>query len=280
MAGAFWVNSVDNELYYRTVAGANVKVTNGAALNIAFAGGIGGDYASVSALLQYNDAAKDYWLQQEVSGAVRPWAGAEVGDLLLYEKALIAGAPASQAVKLQSPHLLAASYAMQMPAALPAQTSGLYVTSAGQMLTAPPNRTLLVPASAADLNGNARSFVSSNLGENQIQFTGGVNNYVGFPIPLDVGDTIVSIIVYLNKVTANTTTLGASWVQTDGTSGATTVISNTNASAAPGYTTIALNAINTVITTGKFYHCGVAVTVGAGTTDNVLGIAVLYTPVN
>src|SRR5688572_8716259 len=44
-AGAFFVNSDDsNNLYFRTVAGSNVKVTNGAALNVgAFTGGFGGD---------------------------------------------------------------------------------------------------------------------------------------------------------------------------------------------------------------------------------------------
>lgn len=278
-AGCLFMNSADNELYWRTAGGVNVKLTAGAALNVAaFVGGIGGDYSAVSALLSYDDATRRYLLQQEVSGAVRPWAGHASADVDLYEKALLAGIPAVNKVSLQSPHALAASYAVQWPPALPAQTSGVYVTSAGAMAFIPPDQTLLVPASMADLFNNTRQQITSFLGENGIGLAGGVGNYSAFPIPLKVGDTIKSIIVYVNKVTSNTTTLGASWVQTNGGSGATTIVSNTLATNAPGYTTIAINAINTVVAAGMFMHCGVAVTVGAGVTDQVLGIAILYTP--
>lgn len=124
-----FVNSADHNLYFRNSTGTNVQVTAGAQLNVSIVGGIGGDYASVSALLSYVDATKDYLLQQE--GAPRPWAGLETGDIQLYQKA----ANITQAVTLKSPNALAGSYAVTFPTALPSAYGGLSLTSAGQLAT-------------------------------------------------------------------------------------------------------------------------------------------------
>lgn len=127
-AGALFVSSADNELYFRTTSGTNVKFTNGAALNVtAFTGGIGGDYSAAGALVSYVDADDAYYFQQQ--GSPRPWARMRVGDVDIYETA----ASIVNRIRLQSPAALAASYALTFPAALPGSTQLAQVTSAGVM---------------------------------------------------------------------------------------------------------------------------------------------------
>lgn len=127
-AGALFCNSADNELYWRTTGGTNVKMTAGNALNVAaFTGGIGGDYAAVGALESYDDATRRYLFQQE--GSPRPWAGLATGDLDIYEKA----ASISNKVTLKSPGGLAASYAVTWLAALPASAMGIAIDNSGTM---------------------------------------------------------------------------------------------------------------------------------------------------
>lgn len=128
LAGAFFVDVADGELYFRNLTGTNIKFTAGAALNVApFAGGIGGDYSAVGALLLYDDATKSYWLQQD--GSPRPWARVRVGDVDIYQTA----PSITQRVRLQSPAALAASYALTLPAALAATNRPLAVDATGAM---------------------------------------------------------------------------------------------------------------------------------------------------
>lgn len=125
---AMFVNSANGELYWRTAAGSNVQLTSGTALNVAsFAGGIGGDYASVGALATFDDATDSYWLMQQ--GSPRPWAGLRVGNLDIYQQA----ASITNRVRISSPSALAASYAMTLPTALPASTLALQLSATGQI---------------------------------------------------------------------------------------------------------------------------------------------------
>lgn len=125
-AGALFINSADNELYYRTIAGTNVKFTSGASLNVAgFVGGIGGDYSAVGALESYDDATDRYLFQQQ--GGPRPWAGLAGGNIDIYQQA----PSIVNRVRLQSPNSLAASYTWTFPAALPATTQALTIDTGG-----------------------------------------------------------------------------------------------------------------------------------------------------
>lgn len=126
-------SSADHELYVRTNGGTNVKITNGAALNISIVGGIVGDYASVGAEAAYNDANDRYtWKQETGAGAVKQWATMASGHVDIYEQLATASATTiSNRVRLASPAALAASYAMTFPAALPGSTQLLQVSSAG-----------------------------------------------------------------------------------------------------------------------------------------------------
>lgn len=120
----YW-SSADGELYVRDSNGIAVKITNAGQVNVSASGGIGGDYASVGALESYDDASKRFLFQQE--GSPRPWAGLAAGNVDIYEQTV----SIANRIRLQSPHALAASYALTLPTALPGARSLLQVDSAG-----------------------------------------------------------------------------------------------------------------------------------------------------
>lgn len=132
-AGALFVNSSDaDNLYFRTISGTNVKITDGTTLNISVVGGIGGDYASVSALLDYDDASDTYRFRQETAAAVRQYAKLSSADLIIreYAAAGVAVVPPNT-ITIKSPAALAASYSITLPTAVPAGASVMQMSSAG-----------------------------------------------------------------------------------------------------------------------------------------------------
>jgi hypothetical protein len=135
-ACALYVDSDDNELYWRTAGGVNVRVTDTNSLNVgSFTGGIGGDYATTTALLDYDDATDTYRLRQELSGGVRQYAKIGVADIVLreYDPAGDLTVPV-ETITIKSPDALAAAYTMTLPAAVPASTSLMQMSSTGAVL--------------------------------------------------------------------------------------------------------------------------------------------------
>lgn len=131
-AGALFVDSATNELNWRTTGGANVRITDGTGLNISLAGVIGGDYASVGALVDYTDTTDTYALRQQLGGGVRQFARLQSGDVDLYEfKAHPTGGVPANRVRLKSPAGLVSSYDLTWLTALPGTTTPLQVSSAG-----------------------------------------------------------------------------------------------------------------------------------------------------
>jgi hypothetical protein len=125
-----------NNLYFRNSSGVNVKIVDGSTLNVSIVGGIGGDYSSVSALLDYDDATDTYRFRQETSASVRQYAKIKSADLVLAEYIAAGGATVpTNFVTLKSPSALAASYSLTMPTALPATGTLMYLDAAGQVAT-------------------------------------------------------------------------------------------------------------------------------------------------
>jgi len=134
---SLFVSSSDNELYWRSNAGANVKLTSGSQLNVAaFTGGIGGDYAAVSALVDFDDATDTYRFRQETAASVRQFAKVKFADISLveYDPSGDASVP-TNSITIKSPDALAGNYSLTMPAALPGSTSLVQLDSSG-VLTA------------------------------------------------------------------------------------------------------------------------------------------------
>jgi hypothetical protein len=158
---SLFVNTADNELYWRSNAGANVKLTSGSTLNVAaFTGGIGGDYAAVGAEVAYEDANDRYTLKQQ--GGV--WARIASGELRLSET----GTSESVFAGISVPAALASSYTLTLPLTLPASTNIVQMTSAGVM-SASNTISVAIAAASASFSG----LVTANAG-----LTAAVNTHV------------------------------------------------------------------------------------------------------
>ncbi len=275
-AGAFFVNSDDaNNLYFRTVAGSNVKVTNGAALNLSATGGIVGDYASVSAEVAYDDANDRYTFKQESSGGVRQWAKMSHADVDIYEyKAAGDVTNIVNRVRLSSPAALAASYALTFPAALPGSTQLLQVSSAGAItasntivndLTMTADKHVVVSGTGQFKHGDRTIALLPDTG-NQPSAGGtiGTNGEItgastlNIQIPLPAGKRIKSAVITYNRGGAGTVTLQIERRTGDG-AGANfaTVGSSFTTSAGTGWTTGSTGAINHTMATGWVYMANV-----------------------
>lgn len=256
-----------NELYWRTTSGSNVKVTAGAALNVAaFTGGIGGDYSAAGALVIFDDATDSYWFQQQVGSAVRQYARMRSADVDLYEfKANpAAGVPANR-VRLASPTALAGSYALTLPAALPTQTRPLQVNSAGSVLVNDPvtrmhSSGMIAPGSSGGTFNNVAGPPDIVLGVS----TG--SNYC--PLVLNVGETISAWSVALQKGSA-AGTITAKLFQRVFSTLATTQIGATqsNGAAAPGIISLGQSGLSTLVQAGVEYS---VVVNGGGTAADFL----------
>jgi hypothetical protein len=147
-----FVNTADNELYWRTNAGTNVKLTSGASINTTLVGGIVGDYTSVGASVAYIDADATYTFKDQNG----KWARSASGPVRLYEF----NTTESVYVELAAPAALAVSYTVTFPTGAPAATTTLKMDSSGNLSTA--GLPITVPINAASYashtgdGGNAR----------------------------------------------------------------------------------------------------------------------------
>ncbi|HLZ48462.1 MAG TPA: hypothetical protein VKR80_07425 [Candidatus Limnocylindria bacterium] len=282
-AGArrLFFNSSDHEWYVRTAAGANVKITNGPALNVAaFVGGIGGDYSSAGALLSYDDATRRYLLQQE--GAPRPWAGLATADIDLYQKA----ASIVNRITLKSPNALAASYVLTLLTALPSGLLPLQVDNTGQIVTnrvlvAAPGfttaATMILPVAGAEIYSGVKDAGTTGTA-NTLTTVASSQRVCIFPIHLRSNDTITSFNVSVNKTTNASTTISARLFHvgmTTGTEGADGSGASNSANA-PGIVFISEGSLAAAITPNLMYYIAV-VTNGVGSGDLILGATVSFT---
>jgi len=268
-AGALFVSSVDNNLYYRTTSGTNVKIIDGVSLNVAgFAGGIGGDYTAVGALLSFDDATDSYWLQQQ--GSPRPWARIRVGDVDIYETA----ASITNRVRLQSPAALAASYALTLFSALPGSTVAVQLSAAGVLsasntfasaITAPDFRfstavglnlpgALWIDGSATHARLN--SAIAVPIGWTLVASA----NKLVMPLPLREGDVINSYVCYTQKNTNAAATITARLYRTrDDTAGTESPVTagtgaETSSLNAPGLISLSATGIAHTVAAGYQYY--------------------------
>lgn len=271
LAGAFFLNTADNELYFRTVTGVNIQFTNVGALNVgAFAGTIGGDYVGVAALEIFDDATDAYWFQQQVGGAVRQYAKMRSADLSLFEFKVVGASPVPvQAVTLKSPPALAAGYAMIMPAGLPAAGAPavLTVDSTGAMAIGA-QRTLSVSTYAfwsASTVGRTPSGITSNP----------IPTNTGFDVTLAVGQRIRAIRIFIQDSVTGPTTYNFTLDSLTST-GTHTTIGTSNTSAGSGANqTLTLSGLTTVIAASTSYSVSIVNVAGAGS-SKVYGAEIDY----
>jgi hypothetical protein len=258
-AGAFFVSDGTgglalNELYFRTIGGANVKVTNGAALNVvAFTGGIGGDYSSIGALELFDDGTDAYWFQQQVgAGSVRQYAKMRCADVQLFEfRSTASGVVPGQAVTLKSPAALAAGYALTFPGALPvgAKPAPLTVDASGNIAAGAVETIQLSPLAPAAGTGGWR-FAT-------------ITTTFNVPIPLRNGHRILAVRArFKDNVTGPTKLTVGLQSLVDG--GSITTIATSAQSAGTGAAqTLSASGLTTTIASGTNYQALINVVTGS-----------------
>jgi hypothetical protein len=265
-AGALFLNSADNELYWRNTSGTNVKLTAGAALNVAaFTGGIGGDYAAVGALVVFDDGTDSYWFQQQLGTGVRQYARMRSADVDLYEfKANPAAGVPTQRVRLASPAALAASYTLTMPAALPAVKALVQVDSTGALTVAASNTKNYSMAFASGTISNGGDIPLLQL-----------SSVIGFlPLELRVGETISAWSFFFQKASDNTVTISADLWEVNLSTSSSVKIGATQTTNAAGTvnSSIGQAGLAKVVQAGRTYH--IQVSHNSGATDFGTGYSV------
>lgn len=240
---SLFVNTADNELYWRSNAGTNVKLTLGSALNVAaFTGGIGGDYTAVAAALNYDNSGTRYTLRG-ASGT--NWARMASGDVRLFET----GTSETVFVGLAAPSALAGSYTITMPLAAPSSTSYVSMDSSGVLTASNSHGDRVLSLSSysglpdvpANVSYNAPGLLS----------LGAVSIIVN--IPLVVGDRLKSFEVNLHGNAPNTADVVVELLQQHG-DGTQTVLFTTTVSNVPGgWTPTTSTAINHTFAATKYY---------------------------
>lgn len=118
----------DNELYWTTSGGTEVKLTDGVGINTTLVGGITGDYASTDADVDYSDSLKTYRFYQDDSPAT--WA-----KLASEEHEIYPAGTGTNSVNLQAPSGLSADYDFILPTGLPGSGDEiLTIDSSGQVV--------------------------------------------------------------------------------------------------------------------------------------------------
>lgn len=199
-----FVSSADNELYWRTNAGTNVKLTDGTSINTTLVGGIVGDYSSVGAELAYDDANKRYTFKDEGGD----WSRIAAGPVRIYEFGTAESLYVEHAVAAG----LAASYTITWPASPPPDANyvAMQTNLAGDVVFSNTFdairitgvRTLPLAPAAFRQTGSSHVFNGTYwaLGNDS-------SDTLYASIPLDVGMRIKSVKVFIDKNSDNTNTV-------------------------------------------------------------------------
>jgi hypothetical protein len=236
---SLFVDSDDNELYWRTGSGTNVKLTDGTALNVAaFTGGFGSDYAT-NGNADYDAAGVVYTFKE--SGGT--WARVASSAIRLYEH----GTSEALYVAHVAPSALASSYTVTWPDALPAGDSVLRVSSAGAISTslveAHAQRKIQVSGAAFQVAAVASAFPAGTVPEydgTSWLFTPSASVVLYASVPLPVGTRIKTIKWFFDKNSnSSSLTMRLRKIAADGTITNISTTSDTSSGASPTSSTTA-----------------------------------------
>ncbi len=232
-ANVLFTNVADGELYWRTTGGANVKLTDGASLNITLVGGIVGDYATIGAEVSYSDADQIYTLKEESSPG--KWARLGTGPVRIFQF------DTTESVYVE--HVVAAAlavpYTVTWPAAVPVAAAFVQISTAGDLsysnttaeaITAAEFRytsalPTIIPAASFRAT-HAAGAASAHTFDAGGYWLWGATATDSIMIPVEVidGETITGFSVFMRKNSDNTNTVTATLVKRSKTDGAVTII--------------------------------------------------------
>lgn len=247
-----FVNSADNELYWRTNSGTNVKLTAGTSINTTLVGGIVGDYSSVGALLAFDDANKRYTFKTQTS----TWARLASGPVRIYEYNTSESVYVEHAVATA----LSGSYTITWPAALPSGAAFMQLDATGTVSfsnTLNGDQVRTIPASAFTQNESGGTKHAFSYHSWTIQATSGQNALIA-PFQMAVGERIKTATIYISKDSADTTTISGYLFKINlATGSSSTVGTATNSGNATGAATLVIGSLTETIAAGYAYYVGV-----------------------
>lgn len=287
---------VANELYWHNSAGNKVQMTAGNTLNFAaFVGGIGGDYTSVSATLNYIDGQKGYEFKEGTVDA-HGWARLRSADLRLFPF----NTTGAIFVGLAAPAGIAGQYTVTWPLALPGSTVLQQIDNTGQAIfsnTVPTLVTFSAGATAAvdqhiTVSGTGlykhgtrtisiainapRTGASPGFTGDSFTLTGASPQSALFQIQgVPVGARITAVRVRVKDSATGPTKMNVQlFPSTDGVAGASIATSITSAGTGAAQT-LPLTGLTTTVVALTTYSIYVNTTTGAANTT-VVGIDVDY----
>lgn len=158
LSRALFVNTADNELYWKTSGGVLVQLTSGTSLNAALLGGItGAGYGTGGVEINYVSGSTLYNFLR----AANHRAFIDSSDIRLFQGT----SGVTTAVRIRSPNSLAASYDWIFPTALPGATSLLQLSSGGQVTASntPPTLASLTVTGLITANGGLTAASGQNV---------------------------------------------------------------------------------------------------------------------
>lgn len=264
-----FVGSSDNELYWRTNAGTNVKLTSGTSINTSLVGGIVGDYSTVGAEVAYDDANDRYTFKDQTSPS-KFWARLASGPVRIYEFGTVESVYVEHAVAAA----LASSYTVTWPAALPATSTPVQISATGVVsFPSQVGKTKVIGAAEFAIEGTSHAFV----------YTGTVNlgtsttDRVVIPIPLSPGDVLTDVVLRLYKASNAANTIFATIYKVAADLTRTAIESNATTANAPGNTTLTVTSSPVTETIADTHHYQVEIYHGAAVAgDSLRSLVVTY----
>lgn len=251
---SLFVSSADNELYWRSNAGNNVKLTSGSALNVAaFAGGIGGDYVSAAAELNFDNSSPRYTLR---AGGGTTWARMASGEVRIFETS----STDTVYCGIAAPAGLGASYTMTLPAALPAAQETLSINSSGTVsLDGKHGDRFMVLAGSCfrphnNSSGTLPIYVDASGGGVGWQFGAAPNDSVRATIQLPTGTRIKTVQWFFNKRGVSTSLFMDFATIAISTGTFTSRASTTDTSSLSAIVSATNSSINYTLLSGEEFH--------------------------
>jgi len=124
----------DGFFYIRTPSGTNIQLTTATGFNGALVGGIGGDYSTSGAILEYDSLSEAYSFFRETNF----YASIKTGDITIYETD---EEGTTNGITFKAPDGLATSYDLVLPADAPATSDSVMVVNTSGVASFLPNTT-------------------------------------------------------------------------------------------------------------------------------------------
>lgn len=253
------LQNFNGDLWWVSPSGA-VQLTTGNHVNSTSIGGITGDYGLGPEQFRYSVATGEYTAYVNFGAGTYGLIWAQNFDIS-------AASTGSTRVRLSAAGV-GGSYTLTVPAALPAATASLTISTSGQMATLDAvTRNVVIPASAALSTGN--TFAAGQL------WNFATTNHVFFPVILPAGATVTSVSICIIKGSNNTFTMTATLQSYSFNTGAS-VGSISDSTNAPGNKTIIIPSLSHTTVASESLFVDVQSTNSAGA-DNVCMVQVFYT---